>query len=151
MKKALIIAALLLAAIAPLSAQEWHQVNDTTWRRDFVRSDGVITDYAYAVDPVSWATQINNDLHNAALLQYAMMGTAALAAIDMMLYAMRPSSARLMAGIALGAASIGCYAASVAQLHQKRVYVSPEGVIIRIGRTERPKYDNKKKFTYPNR
>ena len=49
-KELVIIAALLLAAIAPLRAQEWEKTNDTTWVRRYPQTNGVLSEYAYAVN-----------------------------------------------------------------------------------------------------
>ena len=49
------------------------------------------------------------------------------------------------ATVIFGVASVCLGVGSVFKLYQRRVYIAPDGVVIRIGRTDEPKYDNKKR------
>ena len=126
MKKTILFAALLLAAVAPLLGQDFIRQNDTLWTRQFVHKDGVVTDYAYKVDQAALIAQLNNDIRSAALLQFGCMGTGALSMLEVYRYGKKQSDACLAAAIVFGVASLGCGIASVCKLYQKRVYVSPE-------------------------
>lgn len=151
MKKTILFAALLLAAVAPLRAQDFNRLNDTTWVRHFVHTNGVVTDYAYKLDQAALTAKLNNDLRSAALCQVGCLGTGALCMLEVYRYGQKQTNARLAAAIVFGVASLGCGIASVCKLYQKRVYVSPEGVIIRIGHTDTPKYDNRKRGIFSKR
>ena len=139
MKKAIIIAALLLAAIAPLRAQEWVRENDTTWVRRYERSTGSVTEYAYQVDQMRHIAKLNNDLRSAALLQVGAWGTGAATMLVGMAYAKKPTNNLKAATIALGVVTLGLEVWSVCKIHQRKVFFSPEGVMIRIGRVEEVK------------
>ena len=135
------MAALILAAIAPMDAQDFNKLNDTTWVRQFVYSDGVVTEYAYQVDQATHMAKLNNDMRTAALYQagalgcgFACFGAAALNSIHY-----EGKSKFLNATtIVFGLAGLGFEIASIDKLCQKRVYMSPEGVVIRIGRVDKP-------------
>lgn len=151
MKKTILFAALLLAAVAPLWGQDFIRQNDTLWTRQFVHKDGVVTDYAYKLDQSALIAQLNNDMRSAALCQAGCVVTGAAATLEAILYAKNPSGFRKGAAIVFGVASFGLGIASICKLYQKRVYVSPEGVIIRIGHTDKPKYDNRKRGIFSKR
>jgi hypothetical protein len=44
------VAVLIMAAAVPMRAQEWTKVNDTTYIRQFVQTNGMLTEYAKPVD-----------------------------------------------------------------------------------------------------
>lgn len=138
------VAVLIMAAAMPMRAQEWTKLNDTTWVSYTLTKNGVITDYAYQVDQTKLIAELNNDMRRAALWQYASLGMSVATMIEGFRYASEPTDGRLAATIILGCATTAFFITSWYQLHNKKVFVTPEGVIIKIGRTDKPKYDNKK-------
>lgn len=142
------VALLIMAAALPGMAQEWKKVNDTTYARSFTRSDGVVTDYATPVDVTAMTVKINNDLRSAALLQVGSIGSSVAAGGIALFNATHYSGEDTMLNVAtvlLGLASAGLGVASIVKMYQRRVYIAPDGVVIRISRTEEPKYDIKKR------
>ena len=146
-KQIIIIAAMVLAAIAPLRAQEWERNNDSVYVRRTQLSQGVMTEYAEPVDLAALTAKINNDLRSAALCQAGALGceVVALAATAGSAIAYNGQSPTLKgAAIVFGLAGIGLYIAGIDKMGQRKVYLGPDGVVLRITRTEAPKYDNKK-------
>lgn len=143
------VALLILAAALPASGQEWNRVNDTTYVRYTIQSNGVLTEYAEPVDMEAHIMKLNNDLRSASLLQACSLGAGAAACaielVNISSYGGKSSSLNT-AGVILGLASMGLYIGSVCKTHQRRVYMGPDGVVIRITRTDAPKYDNRKKI-----
>lgn len=142
MKRLIIIAAMVLAAIAPLSAQDFNKLNDTTWVRHFVHSDGVVTEYAYKVDQAAHIAKLNNDMRKFGLLEAGAVvagGVAALAELTNVKKHNGKNTALDMAAVVLGIGSVGMGVAGICVMIEDRLYVSPEGVIIRIGKVEKPK------------
>lgn len=140
MKNIIIIAALMIAAASPLRAQEWVRVNDSTW----IRNRSTDVDYAYKVDNQALLYKINNDLRAAALYQVGAWGTGVATAIMAGSYVQEPTNSRLVATIALGVVTFGLEVASVCHIYQRRVFLSPEGIAIRIGKTESTKKNRPK-------
>lgn len=142
------VAMLIMAAALPGMAQEWKKVNDTTYARSYTRSDGVVTDYATPVDVTAMTVKINNDLRSAALCQFGCMGAGAVSAAAALVNAYEhdgKSTSLTVGTIVFGVASIGLGVASIVKMNQKRVYLAPDGVVVRINRTDEPKYDIKKR------
>lgn len=138
------VAVLIMAAAMPMRAQEWTKVNDTTYVRHFMQTKGVVTDYANTLDMVTWNTKLNNDMRSAALCQAASMGCGVAAGVTGLLSALGNNRAPglTVTSLVFLAASVGLEVASVVKLHQNKVYITPDGVAIRISRTERS-YQNK--------
>ena len=145
-KQIIIIAALLLAAIAPLRAQDFEKLNDSTWVRRYVYSYGTLSEYASPVDQSALLDKHNNDMRSAALLQAGSLTTGALASFVAYKNATRFGGDDFLnaTAIVLGVGSVAMGVASVFKLYQRKVYLTPEGVIVRINRVEQPKYNNKK-------
>lgn len=138
------VAVLILAAAVPMRAQEWQKVNDTTYMRQFTQVNGVLTEYAETLDMVKWNTKLNNDMRSAALFHAGAIGCG-VASAAFGLVSLSGSGRRKGANIAslvLLAAGLGLEITGTVYLHQNRVYLTPEGVAIRISRTERS-YHNK--------
>lgn len=138
MKRLIIMAALILAAIAPMSAQDFTRLNDTTWVRNTMLTNGIMTEYASSIDNAALTVKINNDLRNAALCQAGAFGMGMLAGIESLRYAQKQTKARRAGAIAFGVAAFAFEIASVCHMYQERMYLTPEGVIVKIGRTEKP-------------
>ena len=140
-KQLIIIAALLLAAIAPLSAQDFEKLNDSTWVRRYVYSYGTLSEYASPVDQSALLAKHNNDMRSAALLQGGCLASSALATFVAYKNATRYGGNNEFlnaTATVLGIGAVAMGVASVFKLHQRKVYLTPEGIIVRINRTERP-------------
>ena len=82
------------------------------------------------------------------MLQTCSIGSGTLAAIAALCNAEfhRNDDPMLTAAtVILGIGSVATGIGSIVKLHQKKVYLSPDGVIIRIGKVENPAYNNRKK------
>ena len=142
------VALLIMATAVPVMAQEWEKVDDTTYVRRFIHTDGVLTDYAEPVDMTALTMKINNDLRSASLCQFGCMGSGAVATAAALINASEhggKSTTLTTATVIFGIASVGLGIASVCKLYRQRVYMAPDGVVIRITRTDKPKYNNKKR------
>ena len=145
--KQLIIAALLLAAIAPMKAQDWNRLNDTTWVSYTLTKNGVITDYAYQVDQSQLLAIHNNTMRTFGFLELGCMASEGIAVLATLQNARKfnnQSKGLKAASIIFGLAGLGMGIAGVSIMVQDKVYLTPEGIIIKIGKTDSPKYDNKK-------
>lgn len=138
------VAVLIMAAAVPMRAQEWEKVNDTTYVRHFMQTKGVVTEYAHTLDMVEWNTKLNNDMRSAALCRAGAIGCCAAAGVTGLLSALgnNGSPGLTVTSLVFLAAGVGFEVASIVKLHQNKVYITPEGVAIRISRTERS-YRNK--------
>ena len=144
-----IIAAMLiaLAAVAPVRAQEFTKVNDTTYIRQFIHTNGVLTDFAEPVDMVALTVKINNDLRKVALCQTGCLVAGGISAVAALVNANKhygKNKGLKAASIIFGIGSFGLGVASIVFTYKNRLYIGPDGVVIRISRTEHPKHDNKK-------
>ena len=144
----IIAAVLIMAAAVPMRAQEWTKVNDTTYIRQFIHTDGVLTDFAEPVDMVALTAKINNDLRAASLCQAGCLASGGIATVASLVNVNKHlgkskglEAVSILFGI--GGACLGV--ASIALLHQDKVFIGPDGVVIRITHTESPKYDNKRR------
>lgn len=140
----IIAAVLIMAAAVPMRAQEWVKLNDTTYVRHFMQTKGVVTEYANTLDMVAWNTKLNNDMRSAALCQAGAIGCGAASAAMGIAYIAKSNHSKglLVAGAAFLVASVVLKVASVVKLHQNKVYITPDGVAIRISRTERSYRNN---------
>lgn len=141
------VAVLIMAAAVPIRAQEWTKMNDTTYVRRFEQSTGTLTEYANPVDMAALTVKINNDLRSAALCQAGAFGCGFVAAAAGLGSAMTyngKSTTLNAAAVVFGLACLGLEIGAIDKMCQKRVYVAPDGVVIRLNRTEQPKFDNKK-------
>ena len=138
------VAVLIMAAAMPMRAQEWTKLNDTTYVRHFMQTKGVVTEYAHTLDMVAWNTKLNNDMRSAALCQAGAMGCGVAAGVTGLLSALGNNRAPglTVTSLVFLAAGVGFEVASVVKLHQDKVCITPDGVAIRISRTERS-YRNK--------
>lgn len=135
------VAVLIMAAAVPMRAQDFNRLNDTTWVRHTLQKDGVITEYAYAVDQAAHMATLNNSMRNTANLLAGSIGSAALASAAAYInYNNGNKNAFLKAStLVFGMASVAMSVVGIVELHQERVYLSPEGVVIRIGKIDKPK------------
>lgn len=142
------VAVLIMAAAVPMRAQEWEKLNDTTYVRRFEQSTGTLTEYANPVDLAALTIKINNDLRSAALCRAGAFGCgfAAIASGLGSAMAYNGKSTTLNAAAFLfGLACLGLEIGVIDKMYQSRVYIAPDGVAIRLNRTEQPKYDNKRR------
>ena len=139
------VAVLIMAAAVPMRAQEpteWKRVNDSTWVRWGANSMGTYDETAYPVSTDIMVAEINNDLRKLSRIRAGMLGCGAVAAFGGV-WAFRNAgnnksvvppiivtSAAGVAATVLGIVEIGV-------LDRSRVFISPEGVVIRIGETSK--------------
>lgn len=140
----IIIAAVMLAAIAPMRAQDFIRLNDTTWVRSFEQKGGTTTEYAYPVDLTRLTVENNNSMRSAGSCFLGGLCCVAISGGSGAIYAVGGGKAFLAGAIVFATAStvldiVGCF-----KLKRSRVYITEEGVAIKIGKTDKPKYDNKK-------
>lgn len=136
------VAVLIMSAAVPMSAQEWTKVNDTTYVRRTMSKIGVTSEYAEPVDAMALTMKINNDLRTVAACQGIAMGcgfAATAAAIVSVRRYNGENKALNVAAVALGLASLGFEIGGIDLMSQKPVYIAPDGVVIRLTRTEQPK------------
>lgn len=141
------VAVLIMAAAMPMRAQEWTMVNDTTYARFTVGQFGVTTEYAEPVDMTALTVKINNDLRKVALCQTGCLVAGGISAAAALVNALEFSGNKnglTAASIIFGVAGFGLGVASIVFTYKDRLYIAPDGVVIRISRTEQPKYDLKK-------
>lgn len=141
------VALLIMAAAVPMRAQEWTKLNDTTYIRQFIHTNGVVTDFAEPVDMAALTVKINNDLRSAALCQTGCLVAGGISAVSALVNANKHNGKNKgleAASIIFGLGSFGLGVASIVFTYKNRVYIAPDGVVIRISRTEQPKFDNKK-------
>jgi hypothetical protein len=141
------VAVLIMAAAVPMRAQEWTKVNDTTYVRRFEQSTGTLTEYANPVDMTALTAKLNNDMRSASICRGAAVGFGFAAAGAALLSATKSggqNKALNAMSVVFGLACLGLEIGSIDIMSQKRVYIAPDGVVIRLNRTEQPKFDNKK-------
>ena len=141
------VAVLIMAAAVPMRAQEWEKANDTTYVRRFEQSTGTLTEYANPVDMAALTVKLNNDMRSASLCRAGAFGCgfAAIASGLGSAIAYNGNSTTLnTVAVIFGLACLGLEIGAIDKMCQKRVYVAPDGVVIRLNRTEQPRYDNKK-------
>ena len=143
------VAVLIMAAAMPLRAQAWTMVNDTTYARFTVGQFGVTTEYAEPVDMTALTVKLNNDLRRASICRGTAVGCgfAATGAALWSAYKFGGQNKALNAmSVVFGLACLGLEIGSMTVMSQKRVYIAPDGVVIRITRTERPKPEKRGLF-----
>ena len=141
------VAVLIMAAAVPMRAQEFTKVNDTTYIRQFINTNGVVTDFAEPVDMQALTVKINNDLRSVALCQTGCLAAGGISAVAALVNFNKHNGKNKgleAASIIFGIGSFGLGVASIVFTYKDRLYIAPDGVVIRISRTEQPKYDNKK-------
>lgn len=141
------VAVLIMAAAVPMRAQEWEKANDTTYVRRFEQSTGTLTEYANPVDMAALTIKLNNDMRSAALYHAGSFGcgfAAVAAGIGSAIAYNGKSNMLNLAAVSFGLASLFFEIGAIDKMYQRRVYVAPDGVVIRFNRTEQPRYDNKK-------
>lgn len=138
------VAMFIMAAAVPGMAQDFQKLNDSTYVRYIQQTKSIWAEYATPIDMVAWNTKLNNDMRNAALCQAGAIGCGVAAGATGLLSALSkgPSTGLAVASIVFCAAGLGLEIASIVCLHQNKVYITPDGVAIRISRTERS-YHNK--------
>lgn len=136
MKRLFIIATIILASIAPLRAQEWERINDTTWTRQYKTNRGMQLEYAYPIDVNQIVVDNNNAMRGAGACFLGSIGCAAAAGTLVYVGEESRSTFIIGAAFALGAVSIGLEIGGMCKLMRNRVYLTPEGVVVKIGRKE---------------
>ena len=136
------VAVLIMAAAVPMRAQEWTKVNDTTYARFTVEKYGVTSEYAEPVDMTALTVKLNNDLRSASICRGAAVGCG-FAAAGAALWSAKKFGGKNKAlnamSVVFSLSCLGLEIGSMTVMSQKRVYIAPDGVVIRITRTERPK------------
>lgn len=139
------VAVLIMAAALPGRAQEpteWKRVNDSTWVRWGENAMGAYGETAHPVATDIMVAEINNDLRNLSRIRAGMLGCGALAALGGV-WAVRNAGnnkstvAPIIVMSAAGVASTVLGIVEIDVLYRSRVFVSPEGVVIRIGGTNK--------------
>lgn len=143
MKRLFIIAALTVAALSPMRAQDFTRVNDTTWIRTWEKKTGMVTQYAYKADLNRIVIDNNNAMRIAGLCFIGGIGSAALAGASGLAYGKTSDKAFLVGSILFSVGALAADVTGCCMLIRKRVVVTPDGVVVRIGKTSE-KYDNKK-------
>ena len=141
------VAVLIMAAAVPMRSQEWTKVNDTTYARFTVEKDGVTSEYAEPVDMTALTVKLNNDLRSASICRGAAVGCgfAATCAALWSAYKFGGQNKALNAmSVVFGLACLGLEIGSIDMMSQKQVYIAPDGVVIRLTRTERPKPEKRR-------
>lgn len=133
------VAVLIMAVAVPMRAQEWSKVNDTTWHfndKKWPTMETETTTYtAWSVEQLAAETARRN--RQAGFMLIGSMGCAAASGCA----AVFGNGNRTSLGfaIAFGIASVGLQVASAAVLIGPRVKVTPEGVVVRLSRVEKPR------------
>ena len=141
------VAVLIMAAAVPMRAQEFTKVNDTTYIRQFIHTNGVVTDFAEPVDMQALTVKINNDLRSVALCQTGCLAAGGISAVAALVNVNKHNGKNKgleAASIIFGIAGACLGVASIVFTYKDRLYIAPDGVVIRISRTEQPKFDNNK-------
>ena len=141
------VAVLIMAAAVPMRAQEWEKVNDTTYVRRTMSKIGVTSEYAEPVDAMALTMKINNDLRTVAACQGIAIGCGFAATAAAIVSARRyngNNKALNVAAVALGLAGLGFEIGGIDLMSQKPVYIAPDGVVIRLTRTEQPKPEKRR-------
>lgn len=144
MKKAIIIAAMMLAAVAPMRAQDFQKVNDSTWVRYGVNEMGVYDETAAPINVNMMVAEINNDLIRCAHLRSAALGCGAVSMLSAAWAVNRAKHSKpiVFQEVVCGVMVVGAVALEVAEivtLNRKKVYITPEGVAIRITHSNKKK------------
>ena len=141
MKSLFIIATIVLVSIAPLRAQEWERINDTTWARQYKTNKGIQLEYAYPIDANQIVVDNNNAMREAGACFLGSIGCAVAAGTLVYVGEETRSSSIILGAIALGAMSLGLEIGGMCKLLRNRVYLTPEGVIVKIGKKDKSKYN----------
>ena len=144
----IVVAVLIMAAAVPMRAQEeWTKVNDTTYARFTVEKYGVTSEYAEPVDMTALTVKLNNDLRSASICRGAAVGCG-FAAAGAALWSAKKFGGKNKAlnamSVVFSLSCLGLEIGSIGMMSQKRVYIAPDGVVIRITRTERPKPEKRR-------
>ena len=139
MKRLFIIATIILASIASLRAQGWERINDTTWVRQYKTNKSVQLEYAYPIDANQIVVDNNNAMREAGACFLGSIGCAAAAGTLVYVGEKARSTSVIVGAIALGAMSLGLEIGGMCKLLRNRVYLTPEGVVVKIGKKDKPK------------
>ena len=142
MKKLLkIVAAMLiaLAAFAPSQAQEWERVNDSTWQRMWAAwpNSKPVLQTGTAITATQLAIETNRRNRQAGFCMLGSMGCVTIGSgIALLNHSGKSSGSKSLDGLAIGfgVAALGLQVAGVVSLIGPRVSVTPEGVVVKIGR-----------------
>ena len=139
MKKLLLIAALVLAAIAPTKAQERiidTVVNGTRYAM-LTGLSGSVDEYAEAtvMDAAALTADLNNRLRKIAV--YEAVAVPCAVASPLALYAgyTKENQAYKVIGYATAAVGVACGILAYCQLWTRKVYVNQDGLVISLGQT----------------
>lgn len=136
-----IIAAMLiaLAEVAPVRAQEWQRVNDSTWQRmatSWPNSKPEL-ETGTPITAMELAIETNRRNRQAGFCMLGSMGCVAISGgIALLNHSRVGAGSKSVDGLAIGfgVAALGLQVAGVVSLIGPRVSVTPEGVVVKIGR-----------------
>ena len=136
-----IIAAMLiaLAAVAPVRAQEWQRMNDSTWQRMWAAwpNSKPVLQTGTAITAMELAIETNRRNRQAGFCMLGSMGCVTIGSgIALLNHSGKSSGSKSLDGLAIGfgVAALGLQVAGVVSLIGPRVSVTPEGVVVKIGR-----------------
>lgn len=147
-KQLAIVAALMLAAIAPVKAQnesEWKRLSDTTWARWGENSMGAYAETAAPADIDRIVSEINNDLRKVARLKAGVLACGAVASIGGIWAARNVINNKSVTvpGVVVGVAgltALGLQVAEIVTLNREMVYITPEGVVVSLRSSGKKKF-----------
>lgn len=139
MKKLLLIAALVLAAIAPTKAQERiidTVVNGTRYAM-LTGLSGSVGEYAEAtvVDAAALTADLNNRLRKIAAYQAVAVPCAVASSLALYRGYMYDDAKFKAIGYGTAGIAVLCEVLSYCQLWTRKVYVNQDGLVIRLGQT----------------
>lgn len=142
------VAVLIMAAVVPAKGQaptEWKRVNDSTWVRWGENAMGVYAETARQADIELMVADINNDLLKVSHIRCGVLGCGAVAALGSVwaVANQRAKKSTVIPTVIISVSGVAATALGIAEisvLWRDRVYVSPEGVVIRIGESGKRRF-----------
>ncbi len=133
------VAVLIMAAAVPMRAQEWEKVNDTTWQRMWAAwpNSKPVLETGTAITAMELAIETNRRTRQAGFCMLGSMGCVAISGgIALLNHSRVGTGSKSVDGLAIGfgVAALGLEIAGAALLIGPRVSVTPEGVVVKIGR-----------------
>ena len=118
MKKTILFAALLLAAVAPLWGQDFKQANDSTWIRWGVNTMGLYEEVASPVDYNLIVADINNDLRRCAHLKAGALGCGAVSGLSAFWALQRSKHGKpiVLQEVICGLSAVGCLVLEISEI-----------------------------------
>ena len=138
-KQFIIIAALLLAVIAPMKGQELVKVNDTTWLTTYQTKDYTVNEYHYPVDINKIVADNNNAIDAAGRCFIGGMVCTEISGGFGLMYMRSGANFLLGTTLAFGAAATALNIVGCCKMIRGKVTLTPDGIIVKIGKTEKQK------------